>query len=802
MVDLEPPAYRFHELDMRSADGRCLPFMAGSTGTAFSNGASAVLLKRWDLARGDGDRILGEIAGSAINNDGNDKIGLSAPSVRGQTRVISEAIAVAGVPVRRIGMFEAHGTGTPLGDPIEVAAATSAFRASGEETGEDGFCRLHSLKANIGHLSHAAGVAGLILAIEALRHEEIPPNAPLREGGEGIDLDGSPFRLSPDVTPWPRGTEPRYASVSSLGIGGTNAHVVVGEGPVPRPIAPAPSGALLLSGSDPRTLAELTGRMRDHLASGSVAFADLCRTSQTGRHHGTHRLAVVADTAEAAVRGLDDHNAWRDGTVLDDPRVVGIVGGQGRGFPQRSRELYERHPVFRATVDDLSKIVQEVLGTDLRAQLFGAATADDEPLSLQPALFVVASATADLLATWGVRPGAYLGHSVGEFIGASLAGLLPADSAVRALCERARLMADAPPGVMWSVTADPESLSERLPRGAVVAVINTESRCVVAAPAGAADGMAETLAEITGRPIRRLPTRQAFHHPDLGDAAARFADHLAALPLRAPAVPVASNATGGLLSAPEATDPAYWARQMTAPARFWDCVTTVTALGPASYLELTEGQTFVSIVARAGVPARQCHPLFADDDPDGVRRALGGLWAAGTDVDWDAVADDSPFGRTAYPGQAMDLREYLHPVIRGGTTVTATDPEPASAGAGPVPAPVPVPDPGPGSGPGVEQDDGMDELRALVGGIWAEVLGDVPGDGRTDFFASGGDSISAGQLVTRLQAAFGIELAVRRLFESSTLDGLVAAVDEELLARVLAETEPGTGATATPEEQA
>ncbi len=766
MVDLEPPGYEFHEQDMRSADGRCLPFIVGSTGTAFSNGASAVLLKRWDLALQDGDRILGEIVGSAVNNDGSDKIGMTAPSVLGQSRVIAEALAMAEIEPGRVGMFEAHGTGTPLGDPVEVQAAATALGTT------DGRCRLHSVKANIGHLSHAAGVAGLVLAIEALRSEEIPPNAPLCHGHNGIALDGSPFYLSAEAISWPRGAERRYACVSSLGIGGTNAHVVVGDAPAPRPVA-AGGGVLLVSGVDKRGLAAATVQIGDHLRDlDDSEFADLCRTSQLGRHHGRHRLAVAAPDPRAAMAGLSELDA-RGARAVNDPRIAFVIGGQGRGFPRRAADLYRRYPVFAKTVDELARIVEKTLGTDPRGRLLAWEPEHGEPLELQPTLFILAAAVADLLRSWGITADAYLGHSVGEFIGACLAGLLAPADAVQALCERATLMAEAPQGQMWSVAATPAAVRDRLPEGAVVALVNAERRCVVSAPTDGFDGLPELLGEISGRPVRRLQTRYAFHHPALGDAAARFAEHLSTLPLAAPTITVTSNVTGELLTTRQAVDPAYWALQMTAPVHFWDCARSLTARGVDACVEVTEGQTFSKILAGAGLPGRSCHPLFVDDEPDSIGNVVGGLWTAGVPVRWDEVAEHTPFLRTRFPGQVLDERAFLHPIIRAHrpdiVEPPATETPVAAAAA--------------------SSDDGIDELRTIVAEIWAEVLGAPPEDGGSDFFDQGGDSISAGQVITRLRGTFGIDLAVRRLFDNSTWSGLVSAVDEQLLALAIAESE-------------
>ncbi|MBV9110008.1 MAG: type I polyketide synthase, partial [Gemmatimonadetes bacterium] len=572
-----------------SPDGHCRAFDADARGSVGGNGAGMVLLKRLDDAIEDGDTIHAVIRGSAVNNDGALKAGYTAPSVTGQARVLSEAWSVAGVDPSTLDYVETHGTGTPLGDAIELKAMGQALARAG-----DGHrCAIGSVKPNVGHLDAAAGVAGLIKAVLALEHGEIPPSLHCATPHPEIAASGGRVRVNTALSPWTRDGRPRRAGVSSFGIGGTNAHAVLEEAPPPDASGPSRAAQLLvLSARTPTALAAAAERLATHLERESPSLADAAFTLQAGRREMEHRLAVTAADAGEAATALR-HAAARIGDApvpRTDRPVAFLFPGLGMQYVGMGRGLYDAEPAFRAAVDECCAILRPLLGRDLRevlypaesssngtgeggwdlrAMLRGGASAgselDDTRLA-QPAVFVTGYALARLWMSWGVRPRGLIGHSLGEYVAACVAGVLKLDDALKLVAMRAQLIGALPAGAMLAVPLGEAALRERLPDALDVAAVNTPESCVVAGPDAEIEAFAAALAA-EGTVSIRLPTRHAFHSRAMRPVAAELERLLAGFELRAPQIPFVSNVTGTWITDDEARSPEYWARHLCQAVR-------------------------------------------------------------------------------------------------------------------------------------------------------------------------------------------------------------------------------------------
>jgi phthiocerol/phenolphthiocerol synthesis type-I polyketide synthase E len=667
----EERGYRYQEGGIYSPDGHCRAFDAAAQGTVGGHGAGVVLLKRLEDALADGDTIRAVIRATAINNDGAAKVGFTAPSVDGQARVIAEALALARAAPESIGYVETHGTGTPLGDPIEIAALTQAFRARTAGTDRRGFCALGSIKTNLGHLGSAAGVLGLIKAVLALENEAIPPSLHFQAPNPRLDLAGSPFHVASRLTPWPRGPEPRRAGVSSFGIGGTNVHAVLEEAPAPPPPEPSPAWQLLpFSARSESALAAAGERLAAHLAAHpDLSAADVAFTLQAGRRALEHRsFAVCAGLAEApaALRAAASCRSRRRMTAR--PAIAFLFPGQGAQRPGAGRATYEREAVFRAEVDRACEILRTPLGCDLREALFAA---PDDPAAAerlrrtavaQPALFVLEHALARLWISWGIEPAALLGHSVGELTAACLAGVFDLETALRLVADRGALMAALPAGAMLALPLAEEELAPWLSHDLALAAVNAPGRCVVSGPADAVADLAARLAE-RGLPSRPLATSHAFHSPLVEPALAPFAERVRAAAPRPPRIPFLSNVTGGWITAAEAADPAYWARHLRSPVRFADGVRQLAEEPARLFLEVGPGDALTRL-ARRSLGASGSETAFASLPGDGDRPeaaslldAAGHLWLAGARLDWPALHPE-PRRRVRLPTYPFERRSY------------------------------------------------------------------------------------------------------------------------------------------------
>ncbi|SDH69862.1 type I polyketide synthase [Nonomuraea jiangxiensis] len=677
-ASLELPAewgYHYHQDGIYAADGHCRAFDASAAGTIWGGGGGMAVLKRLSDAVADGDHIRAVVIGNAINNDGATKVGFSAPSSEGQAAAVSQALGVAQVDPRTVTYVEAHGTGTALGDPIEVAALSSVL---GADTDEAGWCGIGSVKTNIGHLGPAAGIAGFIKTVLALEHGMIPPSLNYETPNPRIDFGTNPFHVVSTLTKWETNGFPRRAGVSSFGIGGTNAHVVVEQAP-PAPLPttqPRPAQLLLLSARTATALDAAVAGLADHLKDRETDLADVAYTLRAGRRRYAHRAAVVATDAADAVTALTTPRRLVKGKA-GTPKVAWLFSGQGAQYAGMGAGLYRSEPVFAAAVDECAAILHEELGLDLRTLLFPAEDereAADERLRqtalTQPALFTVEWALAALWRSWGVEPAAMIGHSIGEYVAATVAGVFPLPDALRLVAARGRLMQSMPPGAMLAVRRDQEEVRRDLPEGLSIATVNGPGTCVVAGPGELVAAYAATLGE-KGVEHTALRTSHAFHSammdPILGD----FHEAVAAAARHAPTLPFLSNVTGTWITAEQATDPAYWTRHLRETVLFGDCVATLAAEGEWRLVECGPGRQLAGL-ARTQLPRTAPRPLPSLPGPSDGRpdleilyAAAGALWTAGVPLDTDALTE--PARRVPLPAYPYERSDHW---VR-----TAFDPE-------------------------------------------------------------------------------------------------------------------------------
>jgi amino acid adenylation domain-containing protein len=662
--------YLYQEGGMLSNDGHTRPFDADAQGTVFSDGAGMVVLRRLSDALRDGDTVYAVIRGVAVNNDGAAKASFTAPSVDGQAMVIAMAQADAGVGARSISYLEAHGTATPLGDPIEVEALTRAFRA---HTSDTGFCALGSIKSNFGHAVIAAGVAGVIKTALSLQRELIPPTVHFRAPNPKITFDKTPFFVNKEPTAWPRGREPRRAGVSSFGVGGTNAHVVLEEAPPPEPPGASRSlQVLLISARTPAALDVATRTLGEKLqATPDLPLSDVAFTLHTGRRPFRHRRAVVANVALEAAQALtgDLQRLPIRPSEAREASVVFMFPGQGAQYVGMGRSLYRDEALFRECIDRCSEGFSGSLERDLRHVLFPgqgdeelAAASLRETRYTQPALFAVGYALARLWESWGVRPRAMVGHSIGEFVCAVLAGVMSLEHALRLVGARGKLMFDCPPGDMLSVRAPAGEVAQHLEPGLAIASDNGPSMCVVAGPPDAVARLRSRL-EAQALACKPLHTSHAFHSPMMDPVVEPFSRLVADVSLSAPRIPFVSTLTGTWITSEQARDPGYWARHLRETVRFSEAVATLWREPGTVLLEVGPRATLATL-ARQQVTdkSRQVAISSLGDSEqtewDALLSAVGRLWCCGIEITPSAFWRGQTRRRVALPTYPFERQSY------------------------------------------------------------------------------------------------------------------------------------------------
>lgn len=635
--------YLYEEGGMTSPDGKIFSFDAKANGTVFSSGIGVITLKRLEDAIADGDLIHAVILGSGINNDGADKMGFTAPSISGQCEAIIDAHTAADIDSDTISYVEAHGTGTPMGDPIEVSGLSLAF---GQSTDRKGFCALGSVKPNVGHMEAAAGVAGVIKAVMALKHQQIPATLHFDKSNPQIDFDDSPFYVVDKLTDWPVGDIPRRAAVSSFGVGGHNGHVVLQEYVDHRHSDLASEHQLLLlSAKSEGALARNGDNLAaDIEANHGINMSDLAYTLAHGRSQLNRRRVVVCSGADEAITQLSGKGeAQMVGIATGDvSKTVFMFPGQGSQHQIMGRALYQRDGVFTDTLHRIAAMFQPHLGLDLLSLIYPA-DGDDNLLNetryTQPVLFAVEYALANQLMHWGIQPVAMIGHSIGEYVCACLAGVMSLVDAVKVIAHRASLMFSAKPGDMLSVSLATDQLQSYMVDDLDIAAANAPQLSVVSGPSEAVAAMAAKLAE-ADIPHQTLHTSHAFHSHMMAPILEDFAAVLGTVELKAPKIPFVSNLSGDWITDEQAKDKQYWVDHLRSCVRFSEGVAKLTARKDMVLMEVGPGQTLTQLARKQNVDISRIIPcqgkvLSENNAERELFTAVGKLWLANGSVDWD-----------------------------------------------------------------------------------------------------------------------------------------------------------------------
>ncbi|MEH2068926.1 MAG: beta-ketoacyl synthase N-terminal-like domain-containing protein [Nostoc sp.] len=675
--------YLHQEGMILSPDGHCRTFDAKAQGTIPGSGAGIVVLKRLKDAIGDRDHIHAIIKGSAINNDGAIKVGYTAPSVSGQAAVIGEAQAIAGVDAETISYIEAHGTATPLGDPIEIAALTQAFR---QTTDKKGFCAIGSLKTNLGHLDTAAGVAGLIKTVLALEHKMLPPSLHYQTPNPKIDFANSPFYVNTTLTEWKTNNNtPRRAGVSSFGMGGTNAHVILEEAPTQFKIQVALSAhqrcdskfknkylLLCLSAKTATALEKATANLITHLKEHpELNLNDVAYTLNSGRRGFNYRRMLICHYLEDAVKGLESKQVFTNYTEITERPVVFMFPGQGSQYVNMAREIYETQTVFREQVDYCSEILKPLLGLDLRHIIYPSDSKIDEASKqlqqtkiAQSAIFVIEYALAKLWQSYGVEPQAAIGHSIGEYVAATLAEVFSLEDALSLVVARGQMMQQLPTGAMLSVPLPADNVTSLLGSELSVAAINQPSQCVVSGSIAAIDTLQNQLAA-QGIECRRLHTSHAFHSQMMEPILEAFAERVKKVTLNSPKLPYISNLTGTWITVSQATNPEYYAQHLRSTVLFASGVEKLLATPEQVLLEVGPGNTLATLAKRhpdkalaQTVLTSVRHPQEKQSDSCVLFNTFGQLWLAGVKVDWFGFYSQDEYYRLPLPTYPFERQRY------------------------------------------------------------------------------------------------------------------------------------------------
>ena len=703
--------YVYEEGGILSPDGFCRTFDAKAGGSVLTNGVGVVAIKRLREALKESDHIYAIIRGTATNNDGSQRVSFTAPGLDGQSGVMTEAIANAGVEPESISYIEAHGTATELGDAVEVAAMIKTFRMS---TQKRGFCAIGSIKPNIGHLDRASGVTGLIKTALALHHRQIPPSLNYEEPNPDLDLENSPFYVNTVLTPWPDTVLPRRAGVNSFGVGGSNAHVVLEEAPEREPGSASRDWQMLLLSAKTETALQqansnLASYLRDHPEQ---SLADIAYTLQSGRTLFNHRCAIICQDHAGALEAIEDPASLRAITLHDarrDREVAFLFPGVGEQYIGMAHELYMHEPRYREIVDRCCQFLQAEYHLDLQALL---AAGREESAALtsaidlramlqrkgqpasqeadrlkhtaiaQPAVFIIEYALAQLLVEWGIHPQAMLGYSLGEYVAACMAGVLSLEDALSIVARRAQLIAEQPEGVMLVIALPEEAVRPYLTEQICLAIVNGPNASVLAGPAQAIEQLEEKLAE-QDIAYRRVETTHAFHSTMLDGVREPLTALMRTIRLHKPQIPYISNITGTWITDEQATDPAYWAQHMCQTVYFAQGIETLLQKPERALLEVGMGQSLSSFVKQHPACSREnwhlilpLLPALNDHQPEYayLLTTLGRLWLAGVNIDWNGFYAHEQRLKVPLPTYPFERRRYwLGPDVHKPTRIHAAN---------------------------------------------------------------------------------------------------------------------------------
>lgn len=782
---------RHEEGAMFSKDGHTRSFDAQATGTVFSDGGAVVLLKPLELAEAEGDTIYAVINGIGISNDGGGKGSFMAPSAVGQATAIQMAMQDANIAPETINYIEAHGTATPLGDPIEIEGLKLAFG----EMSQNQFCRIGSLKSNLGHLTHAAGVAGLIKVALSLHHKVIPPTINFEQPNPDIDFENSPFLVNSEAFSW-TGNQPFHAGVSSMGVGGTNAHVLLEsyeENATTSKEEHGPSVPILVNWSSVSAFSgeSYAGKLADFLYERSdAALQDVAFTLQTTREQLRKRYITVAENRQQLIEKLKK-GQW-EYFELKEPieQLVFMFPGQGAQYPNMGDQLYKHEPVYRAAIDACAEILVQETGEDFRTLLFTYdAQLDDKRLYntyyTQPALFMTSYAMAQLWMSWGIRPTAFIGHSVGEYVAAHLAGIFSLKDALKMIVIRGRLSSAISHGSMLSVYASVHDILPKLPPALSVAAINSPEGCVIAGPTEIVFDF-ERMLEAEHISCKPLKTSHAFHSHMMYPIVGAFMEELQQISLHVPRAPIVSTVTGEWLKDEEATDRSYWANHITATVRFSDAIRFIERELHPMFLDIGPSQVTATLTKQHGesfaTKTFASFPTNGSGDWLIPYRTLGLLWTRGVSPNWTNVY------RTSSPKRIAGLPTYVYDrkthwvgpkktdqIIQHTKTIQDTK-QPVHMNA--------------------RKDLLIQKVKTIL--INASGIDITDASPQTSFVALGFDSLLMTQIAQTLKQEFGLPITFRQLNEEySNLERLSDYLDKNLPETAVKRPEPSVAAEAS-----
>jgi len=805
--------YTYVEGGPLAPEGHIRAFSDDANGMVRGSGSAMLLLKRLDDALADGDSIYGLIKGSAINNDGSEKIGFTAPSVRGQAEVIRDALLDASLTADDMSYIEAHGTGTKMGDPIEVAGLTRAFR---ESTLRKGFCAIGSVKTNIGHLDAGATAAGVIKTLLSLTHEQIPASLNFRAPNPEIDFANSPFYVNAKLAPWKRGAVPRRAGISSFGLGGTNVHIIVEEAPLLPPTDPGRSDELLVvSARSEAAVDSAIRRLGDFLNDRpNCSLADVAHTLQQGRRAFAYRKVLAASTvadAAACLRADDKSRILSGPPTNTTPEVVFMFPGGGAQYANMAKGLYEAESVYRTEIDNCAALLQPILGLDIRTLMFP--TGDVEAASRQletpslalSALFATEYALAKLWRSFGVRPAMLIGHSMGEYTAACLAGVMSLQDGLALVSCRGRLFETLPEGGMLSIPLSEAEARKHIGSDLDIAAVNRPTQCVASGSVSEIEAAKKKL-QIAGIESTRIHINVAAHSRLVEPILEEFRVFVRKIKLSAPTLPVISNSSGVAITDAQATDPEYWASHLRATVQFSRGLETILSRGTLAVVEVGPGQT-LSTFARQH-PTRSTntvvvsslrHPQEGVADGRFLANALGKLWVAGVSLDWKGYRKGQMRRRVELPTYPFErTRHWIDAqATTGAPAAKATVAIPTNAATLQVVIPALAPAPTASTTTSLPRKERIvAELQRIVSELSGIPAASI--DPHATFLELGFDSLFLTQANGQFRAVFGVPITTRQLLEKTpTLGTLATRLDAELPDTAFREEPPGA-TTAAP----
>ncbi|HZH74360.1 MAG TPA: amino acid adenylation domain-containing protein [Mariniphaga sp.] len=761
--------YLYENGHILSPDGHCRPFSINAQGTVCGEGCGVVLLKRLTDAIEQGDSIYAAIIGSSVNNDGSLKVGYTAPSVDGQAAVVTMAQELANINPETIEFIEAHGTGTKLGDPIEVTALTRSFR---EMTSKRNFCALGSIKGNIGHLDAAAGVAGLLKASLSLKNRLIPPNINFDKANTELNIENSPFFIPESPLDWPQKDYPRRAGVSSYGIGGTNVHVILQEPPSAKHIESSRIFHIIpISAKSDIALEEYTSKASSFLSNTSSCCADIAYTMQNGRKEFPYRRTIICSNNEDGVTVINkkiNGKFFSGNAQQNNNPVVFMFTGQGSQYSGMCHNLYNSEPVFKQYFDYCSDILSSQSNISIKQYILTGSLPSNDSLTntslAQPLLFVIEFSMSKLLMNYGIYPSLLIGHSIGEVTAACIADVFSLETGLKLVTLRGNLMESTPTGAMVSVSLPVEELQSYLNNDLVCAAINSPSQSVLSGPLEQIQEIEKNLSS-QGISFRRLHTSHAFHSPMMNSASKSFQTEISGFEFNKPCIPFISNITGDFISDNDAVSPEYWARQICSCVNFSGGIETLIKENSPIFIECGPGTTLCSLVSNHSGLTNLTIPSIphAKNETDGnlfFAGALSKLWCNGLTVDWSKIYSEENRKRVSTPTYPFQRKRFWIDISDQPKSLLESDPEKEKS-----------------KDPIISYNNfDKDDKLTLVSNLWRDLLGLETINPNDNFFNLGGDSLLCTQLLSRIKQSFPCNLTVQDLLQSPSLSSMTQTV--------------------------